>query len=616
MASVIDICISLSNLVKTIGEAAWELDDHCGLLDEARKLHRYLRRVEAVITDIKPYLRGVRVWGSLREIEGVFSSLLHVLLETGEKGPLVQYLQADRVLGRFTAATTYLHAALGHLQVEACRPQCTASPPVSVSSSGPAALAVAVAVPAETLAELCVVRELLQRAAFKLPAGHIANLERFRKACDGLNVHFRIMLTSYSEMMKHTRQDSLLSKEAFCAIINELQTEVEVLQQQMLRAAQLPCSRSSCDQSFGFVEYETTKCFGQAAQQHGHSQPELDKARHNAAEQHYLRMLMDVVRASQVNTDSEAPLDFLCPLTHQLMQDPVLLHETGHSYERKALEEWWSTGHRFCPRTGLHLRRLNISPNHNLRSAIERWRLHSDLHLSFKPVLSTLSSQRQEMQHLNQHQKVASCSQCDARTPRQVPSARYVQDFVPSVQVGQRENKASRTTPSCCPAHGPSTWDESCSGAAPTRHPQPQQPREQAVRRQDGSTTSLDGAQASGFTATDGDSCGVPDVSDTAREVCLTESGATSRCAEDASVRVSPSPYSSSQELGLSRFASWDCDSRDINAPGSAVPDSAMVCSATDTCINGEATGACAGTIGEPDSKMTSCMPCNCGVSS
>eukprot|EP00198_Chlamydomonas_reinhardtii_P000143 XP_001689478.1 predicted protein [Chlamydomonas reinhardtii] len=77
----------------------------------------------------------------------------------------------------------------------------------------------------------------------------------------------------------------------------------------------------------------------------------------------------------------------------QLQQyEPVLLHDTGHSYDRSALEGWWAAGHRFCPRTGVPLRRLNTSPNHNLRSAIERWQLHCEMQLSFRPVIDTLDS--------------------------------------------------------------------------------------------------------------------------------------------------------------------------------------------------------------------------------
>ncbi|GLI61320.1 hypothetical protein VaNZ11_003677, partial [Volvox africanus] len=397
MTSICDICISINYLVKLLGEAAWELDNNCGLLEESRKLHHYLRRVEALISDIKPYLRGVRAWGSLRDVEGILSSLLQEILEAARKGPVVQYLQADRILKRFTTAAAHLDAALGHLDdVASGTSDGQNSGGWSGDDSGsrcePTSLAVT-RFSNEIQAELCNVRGLLKSAEFNLSAGHLANLQRFRKACDGLHEHFRNMMLSYSDMMEHTMQGQFLSKESFRTLINELRTEVEVVQQQMLQSVQLRCGKALCS---GGCECGPGMWRGRAHPLHSSAQPEMERAQQGAADQHYLRMLMDVVRASHVNTDCEAPLDFLCPLTHQLMQDPVLLHETGHSYERKALEQWWASGHHFCPRTGLHLRRLNISPNHSLRSAIEQWRLCSDMHLSFKPVLNTLISHKQE----------------------------------------------------------------------------------------------------------------------------------------------------------------------------------------------------------------------------
>ncbi|GFH17823.1 U-box domain-containing protein [Haematococcus lacustris] len=47
------------------------------------------------------------------------------------------------------------------------------------------------------------------------------------------------------------------------------------------------------------------------------------------------------------------PEDFLCPITRELLNDPVIIVETGHSYERLALLQWWSSTHNFtCPKTG------------------------------------------------------------------------------------------------------------------------------------------------------------------------------------------------------------------------------------------------------------------------
>lgn len=56
---------------------------------------------------------------------------------------------------------------------------------------------------------------------------------------------------------------------------------------------------------------------------------------------HYLRMLMDALRIMHASSDT-TPVEYICPLTHQLMYDPVVLNETGHSYERKAIEQWYN----------------------------------------------------------------------------------------------------------------------------------------------------------------------------------------------------------------------------------------------------------------------------------
>lgn len=47
------------------------------------------------------------------------------------------------------------------------------------------------------------------------------------------------------------------------------------------------------------------------------------------------------------------PDEYLCPITHNVMREPVLLLETGHTYERWAIVEWFSRGRRNCPKTGV-----------------------------------------------------------------------------------------------------------------------------------------------------------------------------------------------------------------------------------------------------------------------
>lgn len=51
----------------------------------------------------------------------------------------------------------------------------------------------------------------------------------------------------------------------------------------------------------------------------------------------------------------------VCPITHQLMNDPVMAAD-GHSYERDAIERWFSA-HRTSPSTNLPLNRHEVIPN-------------------------------------------------------------------------------------------------------------------------------------------------------------------------------------------------------------------------------------------------------------
>ena len=92
--------------------------------------------------------------------------------------------------------------------------------------------------------------------------------------------------------------------------------------------------------------------------------------------------------AMHANTAS-APADYLCPITKDLMVDPVIASD-GHSYERSAIETWFAqatssnaTGsarqHRrrylvlLSPKTGAPLKDQRLIPNHTLKGAISQW---------------------------------------------------------------------------------------------------------------------------------------------------------------------------------------------------------------------------------------------------
>ncbi|KAJ4754042.1 U-box domain-containing protein 13 [Rhynchospora pubera] len=66
------------------------------------------------------------------------------------------------------------------------------------------------------------------------------------------------------------------------------------------------------------------------------------------------------------------PNDFRCPISLELMKDPVIV-STGQTYERSCIEQWLGTGHNTCPKTQQKLSSHSLTPNYVLRSLIAQW---------------------------------------------------------------------------------------------------------------------------------------------------------------------------------------------------------------------------------------------------
>ncbi|WOL16502.1 protein spotted leaf 11-like [Canna indica] len=66
------------------------------------------------------------------------------------------------------------------------------------------------------------------------------------------------------------------------------------------------------------------------------------------------------------------PDDFRCPISLELMRDPVIV-STGQTYERVFIEKWLEAGHETCPKTQQKLSSTLLTPNHVIRSLIAQW---------------------------------------------------------------------------------------------------------------------------------------------------------------------------------------------------------------------------------------------------
>lgn len=89
----------------------------------------------------------------------------------------------------------------------------------------------------------------------------------------------------------------------------------------------------------------------------------------------------------------EIPSDFRCPLSQELMSDPVIV-ASGQTYERTYIQHWISEGYTRCPKTGQVLSHKNLIPNYTVKALIANWCEANNVPLpgpvTLNPSLSTL----------------------------------------------------------------------------------------------------------------------------------------------------------------------------------------------------------------------------------
>lgn len=87
--------------------------------------------------------------------------------------------------------------------------------------------------------------------------------------------------------------------------------------------------------------------------------------------------------------------NFLCPLTKEVMKDPVVVLESSQNYERTAIQYWFERCQEdcrdpTCPVTGQVLKSLEIKPNIGLAGAIEEW-VNRNIETQVKSAVDHLS---------------------------------------------------------------------------------------------------------------------------------------------------------------------------------------------------------------------------------
>jgi len=78
-------------------------------------------------------------------------------------------------------------------------------------------------------------------------------------------------------------------------------------------------------------------------------------------------------KSKSTQTLKNVPDQFLCPITKEIMEDPVTLEGDGLTYDRTAIEEWLSSRD-ISPITNQILESKELTPNPKLKAAIEKFK--------------------------------------------------------------------------------------------------------------------------------------------------------------------------------------------------------------------------------------------------
>ncbi|XP_010541793.1 PREDICTED: E3 ubiquitin-protein ligase PUB22-like [Tarenaya hassleriana] len=74
-----------------------------------------------------------------------------------------------------------------------------------------------------------------------------------------------------------------------------------------------------------------------------------------------------------MDQEIEVPPFFLCPISLEIMKDPVIV-STGITYDRESIEKWLFSGkNKTCPVTKQAVTDTDPTPNHTLRRLIQSW---------------------------------------------------------------------------------------------------------------------------------------------------------------------------------------------------------------------------------------------------
>ncbi|CAN8269966.1 unnamed protein product [Cochlearia groenlandica] len=100
----------------------------------------------------------------------------------------------------------------------------------------------------------------------------------------------------------------------------------------------------------------------------------IDKLQKAFSDLRHAMMKKMAAKSSSIEIPETAscPVEFRCPLSNNLMRDPVVL-ASGLTYDKLYIKKWLSSGNRTCPKTQQVLLHTSLTPNLLIHDMISKW---------------------------------------------------------------------------------------------------------------------------------------------------------------------------------------------------------------------------------------------------
>ncbi|KAI9118991.1 hypothetical protein K1719_009666 [Acacia pycnantha] len=108
----------------------------------------------------------------------------------------------------------------------------------------------------------------------------------------------------------------------------------------------------------------------------------------------------------EVKSGISIPSYFICPLSLELMVDPVIV-ASGQTYDRMSIQKWLDHGLTVCPRTHQRLAHTNLIPNYTVKAMVANWCEENNVKL---PSNSESNNMQNPLDHLLPQDLARSCS--------------------------------------------------------------------------------------------------------------------------------------------------------------------------------------------------------------